>query len=67
MTKKAEKFLKEKVLARIDVPSEKFEDTKYIVVGDSIVIDSKTNGMLCIAKECIAEFIRELKGVGEAV
>lgn len=67
MTKKAEKFLREKVLVRIDIPSESFENTKYIVVGDCVVVDSQDNGMLCISKKSIAEFIRELKRMGEAI
>ena len=67
MTKKAEQFLKEKVLDRIDIPSEEFEELTYIIVGDSVVINSKGNGMLCVTKKYIAEFIRELKGIGEAV
>lgn len=67
MTKKAEEFLREKVLIRLDIPSERFEDTKYIVVGDCVVVDSKDNGMLCVAKNSIAEFIKELKRIGEAV
>ena len=67
MTKKAEQFFKEKVLNRIDIPSEEFEKLTYIVIGDSVVIDSKENGMLCVTKKYIAEFIKELKGIGEAV
>lgn len=67
MTKKAQDFLQEKILKRMDIPSEKFEGVNYIVVKDCVVIQSTEGQVLTVMKNNIAEFIKELKGIGEAI
>ena len=67
MEKKARAFFEKKIMKRLDVPSEEFEDLRYIVIDDCVVVKSKDDGMLCIQKKNIASFIKELKGIGEAI
>ena len=67
MKKKAEAFLKEKVLKYFEIPSEKFDNTTYLIIDDCVVIKTKNDGMLCIAKNNIGNFIKELKGIGDAL
>lgn len=67
MTKKAKAYLNDKVLKRMDIPSEKFEDLTYIVVDDCIVIKSQGNEMLSVFKSNIKAFVDELKRIGDAI
>ena len=67
MTKKAQKFLNDVVLKRLDVPSEKFEGLTYIVVDDCVVVKSQGNEILSVFKHHIKDFAEELKRIGDAV